>query len=181
MIYEIAGINPEPWSSPSGTVVPVAGSSGSRRKLRVQMSSAPALVAYKAALADAFRAAYPNVRLYRDTPIQLDLFFWRRLEQYQNDDGRSVTKNYADATNMQKAAEDALQGVLYGNDRINRIVRSEIMEATTTTQPFIVIKITAAPSPTPWAVERYRQHLDREAGRVLLDTPPPGRDTTGWF
>src|SRR6478609_2923648 len=48
--------------------------------------------------------------------IQLKFWFWRRLDTYEGS-SRKVTGNAVDATNMQKALEDALQGVLFDNDR----------------------------------------------------------------
>lgn len=58
--------------------------------------------------------------------VELEFFFWRKLDQYQGPK-RTVTTNEADATNMQKATEDALQGILYPNDSAVRRITSEII------------------------------------------------------
>lgn len=65
----------------------------------------------------------------------LTFYFWRRLDEHE-----AGKKHQADATNLQKALEDALQGVLFDNDRDVRDVRSVIVEQSTTVEPCIVIK-----------------------------------------
>lgn len=59
---------------------------------------------------------------------KVTFYIWRQLGQYLTNSGRNHTKHIADATNMQKATEDALQGILFANDRQNRDVRTVIME-----------------------------------------------------
>jgi len=58
--------------------------------------------------------------------LHLEFFFWRKIDKYRGVK-RTVTTNEADATNMQKATEDALQGILYPNDRAVRKITSEIV------------------------------------------------------
>ena len=48
----------------------------------------------------------------------LYLYYWRSTER----------GHPADVTNLNKSTEDALQGLLFANDRINRRVTGEIME-----------------------------------------------------
>ncbi len=61
-------------------------------------------------------------------PTRVHLYFYRRLDDYKLEGDRKSSRNYADATNMQKAFEDAMQGVLIENDRNNIQVSSAIME-----------------------------------------------------
>lgn len=49
--------------------------------------------------------------------VELKFYFWRVIEQYERPGGRKASDHVSDTTNMQKATEDALQGVLIHNDR----------------------------------------------------------------
>lgn len=78
----------------------------------------------------------------------LKFFFWRRLDSHAG--GK---KHVADATNMQKALEDALQEVLIGNDRDVRDIQSVIVEQGSDVKPSILI------------------HIDSYGGEVLEQIP----------
>jgi Holliday junction resolvase RusA-like endonuclease len=75
--------------------------------------------------------------------VDVYFWFWQKLETYEGPSGRKVTKKAADATNMQKATEDALQKILFDNDRQNRRVGSEIVEQGPDVNPGIIIKVCA--------------------------------------
>ncbi|AVD99562.1 RusA-like resolvase [Gordonia phage Butterball] len=67
--------------------------------------------------------------------------FSRQRTQYETR-SKTVTRNWADVTNMQKGTEDALQGVFLPNDRaviqnLSRLVSSQEV----TTWPYVVIEI----------------------------------------
>jgi Holliday junction resolvase RusA-like endonuclease len=64
----------------------------------------------------------------------LSFYFWRRLDEHAS--GR---KHVADATNLQKATEDALQGILFDNDRDVHRITSTIVEQSDITVPRVVI------------------------------------------
>jgi len=68
--------------------------------------------------------------------------FSRQLVQYKTRQSRTVTRNWADVTNMQKGTEDALQGVLLPNDRavIQNLSRL-VGEQRTSTLPYVVVEI----------------------------------------
>jgi hypothetical protein len=109
--------------------------------------------------------------------VELEFFFWRRLDKYQGPK-RTVTANEADATNMQKATEDALQGILYPNDKAVRRITSEIVAQGTDIEGAIGIRATMyAPNEDDllpgwlWE-ERLRQE---RSWRELSDNrwPPP--------
>lgn len=102
-------VNPEPWAvgpvsvgKRGGKMIPVVG--------RNQQMDA-----YKSAIREELEEDYPSSESFILPPsYSLDFFFWRRLDA--SSDG-SRRQHQADTTNMVKATEDALQGILIGNDR----------------------------------------------------------------
>lgn len=72
----------------------------------------------------------------------LELYFYRQNAQYKDAAGRTRTRNTPDVTNMQKATEDALQGVLIGNDRDVISVSSHLVAAGTDVDPMVVVHLT---------------------------------------
>jgi Holliday junction resolvase RusA-like endonuclease len=60
--------------------------------------------------------------------VKLEFYFWRHRAEYTTPQGRSHRKHEADLTNMQKATEDALQGILFVNDKDNNDVHSIVVE-----------------------------------------------------
>lgn len=58
----------------------------------------------------------------------LRMYFWRNRAEYTTPNQRQHRKHEADVTNMVKSTEDALQGILFGNDRDTRRVMGEIVE-----------------------------------------------------
>lgn len=121
-------INPDPWAigplsvgKRNGKYFPIVGRNAQ-------------LDAFKHAVAE-------ELESQGVTPVDYDeyalrFFFWRRLDSHEK--GR---KHHADATNLQKATEDALQGVLIGNDRNVRLVHSEIVAQGPDVNPGILIHI----------------------------------------
>lgn len=75
-------------------------------------------------------------------PYALRFLWYRQLIQYQGPK-RKVTKNRVDSTNMQKLAEDSLQGVLIDNDRNVLSVSSEIVEQDTDAPGMFVVIVHA--------------------------------------
>jgi Holliday junction resolvase RusA-like endonuclease len=74
-----------------------------------------------------------------DGHIELSFYLWRRIETHRAT-GRKTSGHQSDATNMQKALEDALQGVLFPNDRAVQCIRTAVVEQSQTTRPRIVIR-----------------------------------------
>ena len=121
--FWIVGINPEPWS---------AGTPYRRGPHGVGLSKDPKLKMYQQAIIDEFPIQNPGVECLPKTAIlNVQFYFWRS----------TLTGNVCDATNMQKATEDALQELIYVNDRNNHRVGSMIMEQTKTTEPAILITV----------------------------------------
>jgi len=124
-------INPEPWA-----VGPL--SLGRKNgKMYPRMGRNNAVHTFK----EEVRAELEDRKLSLPEGLyDLQFFFWRRLDSYVSESGRKASAHVADATNMQKALEDALQGVLIGNDRDVRHVESEIVEQGPDVKPCIVIR-----------------------------------------
>lgn len=122
-------VNPEPWAVGSVSV----GKRGGKFVPRVAPN--PQLVNFQEAIKE---------QLSDEEPLPLgeyDLmfYFWRRLDSYETQSGRKHKRHWADVTNLQKGCEDALQGVLFDNDRRVRRVTSEVVAQNETIKPCIVI------------------------------------------
>lgn len=117
MPWFVIPVNPEPWAIGS----PSVGKKGG--KFYPRISPNPQLVSFQEAVREALADAEP----LPEGKYGLTFYFWRRLDSYETQSGRRHRKHWADATNMQKATEDALQGVLFGNDRDVMDVHSKIV------------------------------------------------------
>lgn len=82
---------------------------------------------------------------------ELDMWFWRNTER----------ANIADATNMQKATEDALQGILLANDRDVVRVGSRVVAQGTDVAGAVVFRIR-------WGVARNSSDHVSEIPTALL-------------
>lgn len=126
-IYHITGINPEPWTA----------SQAARGKTHISFYKQAKLVAYQQAIKEELPLQNGHIFQYpKDTPIRIEFFLYRQLD---GDDEKKQRANWADATNLQKSTEDALQGILYDNDKRNRDVRTVVVEQTPETEPHITI------------------------------------------
>ena len=136
------GINPEPWTAPN-----MAVQHGQGGRAHPVAYKSLGLRVYQEAVKEELDG---RATLIFDpgTPITLDFYFWRKLPDYTTDESRRARKHEADATNMQKALEDALQGVLFENDRDVKRISSEIMEQGHDVEPRIGIRIGLWTGPT---------------------------------
>lgn len=112
------GINPEQWQvgplsvgRRNGKLFPIAG--------RDQQ-----LAAYQEAIREEMGDGFEPLTGKQ----RIRFYFWRTTEGYSTASGRSHRRHQADATNLQKALEDALQGILYENDRDTWDIRSVIVD-----------------------------------------------------
>lgn len=71
----------------------------------------------------------------------LMFYFSRKVFAYTKNEGKAAHRNIADGTNMMKAAEDALQGVLIDNDRNVIQAQWSIMEQSPTAEPWMVVTV----------------------------------------
>jgi Holliday junction resolvase RusA-like endonuclease len=130
--YIIDGVNPEPWAiGPLGVgrraggffpfVGPNKGLQAYQQAIREELSEVDfALI---------------------DGPIGLEFYFWRRLTLISTSAKKSYRSNSADATNLQKGLEDALQGTVFANDRVVSDIHSVIVEQGPNVTPRIVMKV----------------------------------------
>ena len=83
--------------------------------------------------------------------IQLTMYFWRDMDSYTTHQARTHRTHQADLTNMQKALEDAIQGVLIENDKNVQCCTSIIMEQAHDIAPCVVICVEEWGTYTPLA------------------------------
>jgi Holliday junction resolvase RusA-like endonuclease len=131
----LAGINPVPWKAPSLGIGRAKGK--------------PYPTAFKDAELDMYQQAVKaelelilkgeDFRMFTGA-VDVQFFFWRLRDSYQGKT-RRVVKQAADATNMQKALEDACQGILFKNDSQVRRITSTIVQQDQETVPAIGIRV----------------------------------------
>lgn len=119
-IWMVLDVNPEPWA-----IGPV-GYARHGGKMSAYVGRNQQLAAYQEAVREAVRDQWGALPMLQGD-ISLDLFFWRNRAEYTTPNARQHRKHDADATNLQKGTEDALQGILFDNDKDNRAVSSVIM------------------------------------------------------
>lgn len=149
----IKGINPEPWRAPQlgvkhmgRKVVPAAYKDENLRGFQTAVFECVEQALFEQGIQT---PVYP-----KGTFLAVTFAFWRQLESYEDGaTGRRGRRHYADATNLLKAAEDALQGLLYANDRDNRQVMSAVVESTATTEPMLMV-----------CLEPHEKHNDTSLG-----------------
>lgn len=104
-------VNPEPWA-----IGPV-GYARRGGKMSAYVGRNAQLDAYKEAIREELGDGHEMI----EGKVELKFFFWRNRAEYKTHQARTHRKHEADGTNMMKATEDALQGVLFKNDRdVNR-------------------------------------------------------------
>lgn len=121
-------VNPDPWA------VGPLGVGRRNGKMYPYIGPNKQLQAYQ----DSIRAELASLGITsydgEERTWRLRFWFWRQIESHSG--GK---KNYADATNLQKATEDAIQDVLIGNDRFVADIHSIIVEQSPTTKPGVLI------------------------------------------
>lgn len=131
-------LNPEPWA---------IGTAHARG-----ISPNPGLVSYQRAVKEELSGEPMLPKDFR----KLEFYFFRRIDKYIDAADHVRSRNAADATNLQKGLEDALQGILFENDREVRDIRSVIvMQGHSVDPPFILI------------------HASRLYENSLMDEVPP--------
>lgn len=130
MRWIVLHLNPEPWAVGP---VQVGRSAG-------KMHGTIGRNAQLAAFQEAVREELGEQPLL-EGKVALELYFWRRRDAYKTDNEKMHRKHEADLTNLQKATEDALQGVLFANDRDVAAVRAVMVEQGPEVESKIVIGI----------------------------------------
>ena len=119
--WYVLHLNPEPWAI--GTIS------------YHRMTPNAGLQAYQ----EAVREELADEEQLPTGEYALKFYFWRQQATYLDMGDKRRQRNQADATNMQKGLEDALQGVLFENDRNVRSVHSVIVAQGPLIKPCIVI------------------------------------------
>lgn len=128
--WYVLKVNPEPWA------VGEAGVGKKGGKFFARVSPSAGLVAYQ----NAVREELSGVEKLPNGEYKLTFFLWRQQSQYISASDKRVTKHVADATNMQKGLEDALQGILFDNDRNVQDIRTVIIGQSPEVEPLVIIK-----------------------------------------
>lgn len=124
--YIFDGINPEPWEAPQA-------STGRRgKKIFTSMHSTAKQRNYQEAIKEMADDLLLEQPFFINPPYDVRFFFWR-----DTTGGAMV----ADATNLQKSTEDALQGKFYSNDRYNPAVSSVIIDQGAHVLPAVLVVI----------------------------------------
>jgi hypothetical protein len=135
--WYVLDVNPQPWA-----VGPLSVGRGRGGKYFPQMGQNQQLATYQDALRATLAHRYPNLAefesgalsLFGKREVELGLYFFQKQEQAEKPDARTstgtrtVTSSLADLTNMVKAAEDAVAGILFDNDIQVRAHRNVTVE-----------------------------------------------------
>lgn len=134
-------INPEPWRV--GPVTP--GRRGG--KIFATIGRDQQLAAFQDAVAEELGTSNYLVV----GPVKLRFWFWRNRAEYTTQNARQHRKHDADVTNLQKAMEDALQSILFENDKQVNDVQSVLVHQGPDIEPLIIFSIEGSSEP-PMAV-----------------------------
>lgn len=151
------GLNPEPWAI--GPVTPTRRKNGS---LGASVGQNAQLNAYKEAVRESLQLQNPELV---SGEVQLNMWFSRTLARHVTKATEAqINKHWADVTNLQKATEDALQGVLIENDRNVRQVYSTVVDQGMHVLPWLVIQVSPYDSSTvpPWVFDHARKAMLRD-------------------
>lgn len=132
-LWYVLNLNPVPWTA--GEVAFASTGSGGRR---TYMRPSKDMKNYQDAIRDEM-SEWMTIPLF--TEVDVLFVFCRSLDEIVRGSARNSRVHVADATNMQKATEDALQGILFDNDNQNRVVRSIIYEQERDIEPYVAIGV----------------------------------------
>lgn len=128
----VLDVNPEPWAvGPVG----VARSNGA---MHAYVGRNQQLDSYKQAVTEELESQSP-VKI--DGKIEIEFYFWREIITYKNEKDANQRKHEADLTNLQKATEDACQGILFDNDRDVVSIESHIVDQGPGVHGKVVIRV----------------------------------------
>lgn len=134
-------LNPEPWA-----IGPV-GYARRGGKMSAYVGRNQQLDAYKEAVREALG---PQEMI--EGKVKVLFYFWRQMAEYTTPQARTHRKHEADTTNLQKSTEDALQGVLFSNDKDVRDIHSILVEQGPEVEGRIIIAVEKVNGSIPDAV-----------------------------
>jgi hypothetical protein len=158
-IYYLPGVNPEPWA--------IGPLSVARHGVKTHPIVGPnlKLQSFQNEVKDELERIIDH-EPPSTVPCAFKFFFWRRLDTWVGGSGRKSGAHAADATNLQKGLEDALQGILITNDRNVQSIYSEIVEQGPDVSPGIIIVMESIPESCVGELELdayVRFNIDRNA------------------
>lgn len=153
-------VNPQPWTTPPFYPARAGG------KMIVKAGRNESNEVFKQAVKE--ELLRQGATMLTGKWNRVTLGFWRRREQYKDSIGRTRTKNWADATNMQKLTEDALQGILFENDRDNFEITSRIVQQDITTTPGVLILCESFEEIPGWSLPPEFLDLEHEIMNAQL-------------
>ena len=164
--FFIDGINPEPWQASQ-----FARSGGKSPNVY----KPEGLRAYQEAVRSEFVKRYGQ-----PVPVEgecsVTFCFWRELASYNIGDDQKSLRQHADATNMQKATEDALQGLLYVNDSTVIHVESWVMAQGPDVNPGILIVFRKQPPRPPREYQTAAEAMRIEQADPIMGNIRPSFD-----
>lgn len=132
--WYLCRVNPVPWQ-----LGPMSAHRGKGGKgMYVQVGRDEELYTFKEAIKE---------ELLKQSPVKLEgnlsitCYFWRNQTESTSQRGRAIKKSEADGTNMLKAAEDACQGILFDNDKVNKVGRFFVIDQGPAVEGAVVIHI----------------------------------------
>jgi Holliday junction resolvase RusA-like endonuclease len=128
----VLDLNPEPWA-----IGPLSVGRAKGGKVFPSVGRNTQLYHYQMAVKEALGT--PDI--FFESKVELRFFFWRRRDEYNTPQARTHRKHEADLTNLQKATEDALQGVLFKNDKDVNDVHSVMVKQGPDVDSYVVIAI----------------------------------------
>lgn len=138
-MWFVLEVNPEPWRiGPLGTkragkrVVPIVGRDTQG-------------FAYKASIIEEITPKLDPLWTPHQGRFVLEFLFWRNRADYETPQARTHRKHEADVTNMQKLTEDALQGILFKNDKDTASITSSVVAQGPDVPGLVVIGFTPLP------------------------------------
>lgn len=147
--WYVLDLNPEPWAigpisviRKKGAYIPFVG--------RNQQ-----LHTYKEAVQAVLKDMNP---VLVEGKVRLTFLFWRQRPDYQTWQARRHRKHEADLTNLVKATEDAIQGVLIGNDRDSVDIGAYMVAQGPDVEGRIIICVQKAPE-TPDILAMLPEHV----------------------
>ena len=174
----VLDVNPEPWA-----VGPV-GYARRSGKMSAYVGRNAQLEAFKEAVREGLGDGHKKI----DGRVALQFFFWRNRADYKTPQSRTHRKHEADLTNLQKATEDALQGVLFDNDKDTNEVHAVLVEQGPDVKGRIVISIEESAdfsqvmAAFPQSVCELMDSIDGYGTLNLFDTPANEySDGKDWF
>ncbi|AKC02886.1 RusA-like Holliday junction resolvase [Gordonia phage Gmala1] len=134
MITQIFAVplNPQPWK------VPPASGIRKGNKVFVKFGQDEGGVAFKLGVKESLES---QGAFMMEPGYSLDIYTWRKREQYKDKANRTRTKNKVDGTNMQKLIEDALTGTCFHDDVDNIAIRTIQVEQSIATVPRMVLVV----------------------------------------